>query len=37
MTGGHVVGVLYRWTLQAVARQNQGAMVAGQRGGTQAA
>jgi Zn-dependent protease len=36
MSGGHVVGVLYRWTLQAVLRQNQGA-VAARPGGSQAA
>lgn len=37
MAGGHVVGVLYRWTLQAVVRQNQGPLAAAQRGGSWAA
>ncbi|HXY43803.1 MAG TPA: site-2 protease family protein [Acidimicrobiales bacterium] len=37
MSGGQVVGVLYRWTLQAVVRQHQGPMAAAQRGGTRAA
>ncbi|MGA2208724.1 MAG: site-2 protease family protein [Acidimicrobiales bacterium] len=36
MNDGHVVGVLYRWTLQAVAQQNQGAAVASP-GGSRAA
>jgi Zn-dependent protease len=37
MSGGHVVGVLYRWTLQAVFRQNQGAVAVPRPGGSQAA
>jgi Zn-dependent protease len=37
MSGGHVVGVLYRWTLQAVLRQSQGAVATARPGGSQAA
>jgi Zn-dependent protease len=37
MSDGHVVGVLYRWTLQAVLRQNQGAVSASGLGGPRAA
>jgi Zn-dependent protease len=37
MSNGHVVGVLYRWTLQAVFRQNQGAVSVPRPGGSRAA
>jgi hypothetical protein len=37
MSGGHVVGVLYRWTLQAVLRQSQGTVAEARPGGSQAA
>lgn len=37
MSGGHVVGVLYRWTLQAVVRQSRGPVVTAQPGGSRAA
>lgn len=37
MSDGHVVGVLYRWTLQAVLRQRQGPVVSSQPGGSRAA
>lgn len=37
MSDGHVVGVLYRWTLQAVVRQNQGPLVGVQGRGSRAA
>jgi Zn-dependent protease len=37
MSDGHVVGVLYRWTLQAVLRQNQGVVAAAPPGGSRAA
>jgi Zn-dependent protease len=37
MSDGHVVGVLYRWTLQAVVRQNQAPLVGAQGRGSRAA
>lgn len=37
MSNGQVVGVLYRWTLQTVVRQNQGRPVAAPWGGSRAA
>jgi len=37
MGDGHVVGVVYRWTLQAVARQQQGPVVGARSGNSQAA
>ncbi|MHB1508141.1 MAG: site-2 protease family protein [Acidimicrobiales bacterium] len=33
MSGGYVVGVIYRWTVQAVARQDRGPVAATQPGG----
>jgi CBS-domain-containing membrane protein len=37
MSDGHVVGVLYRWSLQAVLRQNQRSVTTAQTGGSRAA
>jgi Zn-dependent protease len=34
MSGGHVVGVLYRWTLAAVARRQSGSFAGAQPGGS---